>query len=145
VATDDKASDKVEVEETQAPERMWHKPGMVLVLVVVIVVIFVAGLFIGHGGGRYGMNRVVSYRFGGPGGGMMSAQFGANQDHIQGVVTNVNGSSLTIAGDGTTNTVQTTSSTQYIGGNSAAVNDTVSVVGSISNSAFTATRIIINP
>jgi hypothetical protein len=68
-----------------------------------------------------------------------------NQIRLSGVVTAVSDSSFTIAGGGTTNTIQTNSSTQYSGDSKASVNDTVIVVGTTSNSVFTATQVVINP
>jgi hypothetical protein len=68
-----------------------------------------------------------------------------SQSRLSGVVTAVSDSSFTTAGGGTTNTIQTNSSTQYSGGSKAAVNDTVIVVGTTSNSTFTATQVVINP
>jgi hypothetical protein len=70
---------------------------------------------------------------------------GSNQSRLEGVVTKVDGGTLTIAGGGATNTVQTSGSTQYTNATAAKVNDTVIVAGTISNSTFTATQIVVNP
>ncbi|MEI6237107.1 MAG: DUF5666 domain-containing protein [Candidatus Saccharibacteria bacterium] len=66
-----------------------------------------------------------------------------NQIVVNGVVTTINGQSFTIAGNGTTNTVQTNSSTQYSGSTKVSVNDSVTVSGSTNNSVFTATQVVI--
>lgn len=69
----------------------------------------------------------------------------SNGSIVEGVVTAANTAALTVAGNGTTSTVSTTSSTQYQGGSQAAVNDTVIVTGTTTNGTFTATKIVINP
>lgn len=68
-----------------------------------------------------------------------------NTASLQGVVTAKNGNLITVIGNGTTNNVTTNSSTQYIGGNSVAINDTVIVVGEYNNNTFIAQTIEINP
>jgi len=60
---------------------------------------------------------------------------------LTGVVTAVNGSVLTVAGGGNTYTVTTNSSTQWAGGSSAAVNDTVVIEFSGSGNDLTALSI----
>ena len=61
---------------------------------------------------------------------------------MSGVVTAVDGSIITVAGNGTTTKVTTTDSTTYTGDDKpAAVNDTIMVVGTTSGDTFTATRI----
>lgn len=68
-----------------------------------------------------------------------------NQNLLRGVVTAVNGDSFTLAGNGATNTVQTTSKTTYSGGDKVSVNDTAAVAGTTNNGTFTATAIRVNP
>ncbi|MBU6389828.1 hypothetical protein KGQ71_04935 [Patescibacteria group bacterium] len=72
--------------------------------------------------------------------------FGAgneNQQQLSGVVTAVNGNGFTIAGGGSSNTVQTNSSTQYYESQKPVVNDTVSVYGTTNNGTFTATEVVV--
>lgn len=68
----------------------------------------------------------------------------ANYQRIRGVVTAVSGDTFTVAGNGATNSVKTDSSTEYIGGDSVKVNDTVLVLGTTSESTFTASKVYIN-
>jgi hypothetical protein len=68
-----------------------------------------------------------------------------NESRLEGVVTKVDGSTITIAGGGKTNTLTVSSSTQYSGGSSAAVNDTVVATGTTNNGTFTATSVLVNP
>lgn len=75
---------------------------------------------------------------------MGGAIYNSNQVAISGVVTNVNGSSFTLSGNGTTNSVQTNSSTQYSGASKVSVNDSVTVLGNTNNSTFTASQVYIN-
>jgi hypothetical protein len=78
--------------------------------------------------------------------GMMGSKFGtANELRLQGVVTKVDGDTVTVAGGGKTNTVKTSSSTQYSGGSNVAVNDTVIVAGTLNNGTYDATNIVVNP
>jgi hypothetical protein len=71
--------------------------------------------------------------------------FGDNQNRLHGTVTAVNGSGFTVAGNGAVTQVQTSSSTQYHGGNQVKVNDTVVASGTTSDGSFQATDIVINP
>src|SRR5579862_6639659 len=120
-----------------------------LIGLVVLVMVFIAGAAVANhrgviGGGLYGKRGVslIGPRrgMGGLGGGIYSAQ-----NRIEGVVTSVNGSSFTVAGNGSTTDVTTSSSTQYQGGDTVKQNDTVVVYGSLSNNTFTATQVAINP
>lgn len=76
------------------------------------------------------------------GGGQTNVNTG---DRVTGVVTAVDGSSFTLAGFGSTTNVTTNSSTQYQGGNTVKVNDTVAAIGTTSNGILTATQVSINP
>lgn len=67
----------------------------------------------------------------------------SNLVEVSGVVTNVNGASFTVSGNGTTNTVQTNSDTKYINASKVSVNDTVAVAGTTSNGTYTANKIAI--
>ncbi len=124
----------------------WRRPHVLLVAFAVALVVFVVGAAIGHVSDRFGMMRAgVDGRFG-----VRSQMFTggvqySNQLQIEGVVSNVNGSTLTVAGNGATNSVVTNGSTQYTGSSQPKVNDTVVATGSLSNGTFTATQITINP
>ncbi len=77
---------------------------------------------------------------------MTGGKFDSNgQSRVMGVVTSVNGSSFTLAGNGSTTNVTTNSSTQYQGGNSVKQNDTVLVRGTSSSGNITAAQVVINP
>ena len=65
--------------------------------------------------------------------------------HIRGLVTALNGSVLTIAGNGTTKKVTINDSTEYYGAaQPVKVNDSVRIMGTTSGDTFTATRIVIS-
>jgi len=68
-----------------------------------------------------------------------------SSNRAAGVVTEVNGSTFTLAGSGATKQVQTSSSTTYTGGDQVKVNDSVAVIGTTDNNVLKADRIIINP
>ena len=143
-------SDEVKTETKSANLQNYHSqksPMVVIAALVVAAAIFGFGLVLGHVLGRFstvgygGRPPIVpgapNYRAG-----LRSAS--SSKIRIEGVVTAVNGSSITVAGHGATNTVTTNSSTQYVGGSQPKVNDTVVALGSISNDTFTATQISIN-
>jgi len=73
----------------------------------------------------------------------MGQTLNTNQVQISGVVTAVNGQSFTVAGNGSTNTVQTNSDTQYVNGSKVSVNDSVMVVGTTNGGTFTAAQVAI--
>lgn len=133
----------------------YRKPGWLLPVLVFVIVVFLAGLFGGMVAYHHErQNTVLSPRLGemrsgiiqrnrtSDGFGMMNSN---SQNAVSGVVTNVNGSSFTVAGNGSTQQVSTDSSTQYQSGNQVKVNDTVVVYGTTTNNTLTATQIIINP
>ncbi len=60
-----------------------------------------------------------------------------------GVVVAVNSNTIVIAGGGKQTTIDTNSSTTYVGGVKPAVNDTVRVAGTTANSTITATSIAV--
>lgn len=63
-------------------------------------------------------------------------------ERVRGVVTAVDGTTLTVAGNGKTVTVKVTDSTTYTGSSKpAAVNDTIIAFGSTSDGVFTATSV----
>ncbi len=147
-----------------------HKPGVrsiknswiyALLGVLVIVVVFSAGVAAanhhndyyrtgGFLGGAYGTKIIGGGP--GPGGMMVERHIMFNGDTVSGaqgkthgVVIKVNGSSFTLAGNGSTTNVTTDSSTQYHGGNTVKVNDSVIAFGTTTNGTLKATTIVINP
>jgi hypothetical protein len=69
---------------------------------------------------------------------------GTEYSHLSGVVTQVNGDTFTIAGNGTTKTIKTNGDTSYnVTANKVSVNDSVIVKGSKSGDTFTATGVSI--
>jgi hypothetical protein len=126
--------------------RNWLVPAL-----IVVIVLLLAGLVGGHWHERQGFGGVS-----GPGGRSMmhrergflnrgSLNSNSNQNQLSGTVTAVDGSTFTIAGNGASNQVQTSGTTQYQGGNQVKVNDTVIVLGTTSNGTFQATEVVINP
>lgn len=68
----------------------------------------------------------------------------ASTTRVNGVVTAVDGSTITVAGNGTTTKVVVDGSTTYIGDDKpAAVNDTIMAMGTKSGDTFTATRVVL--
>jgi len=80
---------------------------------------------------------------GGPGGyGMMNDTNTTSTTRVSGVVTAVDGNTITVAGNGTTITVKVTDSTTYSGSSKpATVNDTITVFGTTSDNVLTATSV----
>ena len=123
--------------------------------VIIALLIFLAG--IGVANHRQGMVFRSGNIISGPGDlggfrkrGFMAGGFGSKatlngESRARGVVTAVNGSSFTLAGNGATTNVTTNSSTQYRDGNTVKQNDTVVVLGTESNGSLTATQVTINP
>ena len=67
---------------------------------------------------------------------------GTTVTRLTGVVTQVNGDSFTIAGNGTTKTIKTNADTSYsTADKKVSVNDSVIVTGTDSNGTFTATTV----
>lgn len=78
-------------------------------------------------------------------GGMMHDDLASDDSHVGGVVTNISGSTLTIAGNGTTKKVTVNDSTEYYGAaQPVKINDSVQIIGTTSNDTFTASRIMIS-
>lgn len=122
-------------------------------IMALVAVILLAGAFaLGHHAERWDMrpaplNHKMSAMLPPPSFGGQH-RFGSllNSDsRAAGVVTAVNGDKFTVASNGATKDVTTNSSTQYEGGDSVKVNDTVLVTGATSGGQFTADRILINP
>lgn len=69
------------------------------------------------------------------------------QRPVVGVITAVNGSTLTINSSGTSKTVNVSNSTTYVGdgGNTPKVGDSIAVFGTANGDTVTATRISLNP
>ncbi len=146
----------LETEQVNNYERHHKKLQFMLVAALVLMIVFAIGALAGHAASRLQSQRIGGYNSSGPGGGMMrgynanGSGFGmgnqsSNLVRLKGVVTSVNGSTIVIAGDGTTNSITTNTSTQYTGGSQAATNDTIIVFGTTNNGVFTAARVIINP
>jgi hypothetical protein len=121
-----------------------------LAAIVIVVILFMLGAFADH---VVNFNRnhgtAVTTGFVGRGMGFERRGFvgqaiSTNQVEVSGVVTAVNGQSFTIAGNGTTNTVQTNSSTEFTGATKVNVNDSVVAVGTTNNSTFTASQVVVN-
>lgn len=141
-----------EEKPTQVKSYNWHSHHGVAAAVVIVIVglILLAGAFAAGAHARrwdsrpalMGQKRVIGARgFGSRfGGGTFNTT-----DQVSGVVTAVNGSTFTVASNGATKDVITNSSTQYEGGDSVKVNDSVLVQGSTSNNQFTADTVVINP
>jgi hypothetical protein len=120
----------------------------VILVLLVLIIVFGAGIFIGH---RRHTNIVVrsnSYNFR-PGLGEYGGGFGFNSlaasSRITGAVTAINGSTLTVIGNGTTYTVTTTSATKYANNVMPSVDDTITILGGqgSSSSSFTASAIVV--
>ncbi len=133
-----------------------HSSKHKLVLIVIILILMFGSFIFGFGVGRFsknmmGSNRhrfMKSYTYRSSmfnNNNSLSYNANINTASLQGVVTAKNGNLITVIGNGTTNNVTTNSSTQYIGGNSVAINDTVIVVGEYNNNTFIAQTIEINP
>ena len=128
--------------------RNWLVPGLLIIIILLLV-----GM-IAHGRADR-LGRIDGKAFGGGFSTMRGPERGfirtggkiggSNQAQLRGVVTAINGSTFTIAGDGATNDVTTNSSTQYQGGSQPKVNDSVLVSGTTNNGTFTATEVVINP
>ena len=95
-----------------------------------------------------GMGRMIDRfdrdgRGGAFGGGMMGGTTN-NSTMVSGVVTAIDGATLTVAGNGTTKAVTTNDTTEYFGAaQPVKVNDSVRITGTTSGDAFTATRVMI--
>ena len=127
------------------------KMGWYVAIIVAAVIIFLLGMLVDHTVSYRHNNRlmvsnsVMTERVGfGRSGFFGGSSISSNQVQISGVVTAVNSSSFTIAGNGSNNTVQTNSSTQYFNASKVSVNDSVVVVGTTNNSKFTASRVIVS-
>lgn len=155
MADDKDAIDKTKKEDKKAEENDQNnsgsKSGLILAAILAIVVIFLLGALVDHTV-NYNRNHraaVITAGFVGGGGmGFRQREFigqavTTNQIEVGGVVTAVNGQSFTLAGNGTTNTVQTNSSTQFVGASKVSVNDSVVAVGTTNNDTFMATQVVV--
>jgi hypothetical protein len=129
--------------------RNWLVSGLIIVLILLLIGAIAHNHQDSRGFGRKaGAFGAVGMRREGKlmgGGGKFNSTIGSNQNRIQGVVTAINGSTITVAGHGATNDVETNSSTQYQNGSSVKVNDSVVAFGTISGGKFTATQVVVNP
>lgn len=127
---------------------LWYVLGT---LIAVVFIILLAGAFkqtfIRQDTGRF--ERSAGFGFDDrhmTRGGMMGNRYQMNDDdHVSGVVTALNGSVLTVAGNGATKKVMINDSTEYYGAaQPIKVNDSVRIMGTTSGETFTATRIMIS-
>ena len=122
-----------------------------LAALLILFVVFMFGMAAGRfGTGNFGHRQSVFMKgimmSGDRGfGGMMHSGLINSQDRVAGTVTAVNGSSFTLAGNGSSYSVQTNSSTQWQNGRSVKVNDTVMAFGTTNGGVLTATQVVINP
>ncbi len=133
-------------------------------LIIVIILLFFSftfGIFIGRVAPRMNSHRFsnrmgggFSYSFSQPlsssqteylSNGPMGMNQSTNTIEIQGVITAINGQTITIAGNGSTNNITINSSTQYTNGSSLKVNDTILVNAQFSSNQLTAQSVTLNP
>lgn len=144
---DKPALEAPKAESTNPLNPSWRNPWVIIVAAFLLLVLVGFGSVVhrvASADGSFVAKRQVIMAPGGPGMVRGDWSLPAGGSELQGVVTAVNGDKLTIAGDGKTSTVTTTSSTQYLGASSAAVNDTVGVTGTSANGVLTATQIAVN-
>lgn len=131
------------------PDVVWYKPehrpfvltGLIIIFVLLIGVAFAAGHHAWQREGAFGGRQFTSVQFlpngmrtysGDLRGGMMYGGDGstASNTRVSGVVTAVDGSTITVAGNGTTTKVTVSSNTTYSGSaEPAKVNDSITAVG----------------
>ncbi len=133
---------------TEKPSVVWYTPEHKLFVIVGLVIIFVLLLGVafaaGHHawrrdnefGGRvfsnmqYSPRHMQAFGYGLRGGMMGTDGTTTSNTRVSGVVTAVDGDSITVAGDGTTTKVTVSSNTTYSGSSEPAkVNDTITAVG----------------
>ncbi len=134
----------------------WHssKHKLILGLLIVLILMFIS-FSCGFGAGRFSSNFMRVRRHGCIASNISgestlqtnsyNSNLNVNSASLQGVITAKNGNTITVVGNGTTNNVTINSSTQYVGGTTIAVNDTVIITGQYNNNTFTAQTIEINP
>jgi hypothetical protein len=149
------------VQEVAAPRhsRSWVV-GFVAIVVVVYLMLVVAGLWVVHSfvaehrnvGNNLNTQQVGRYQLNWRGDrtfnvwqsnsdGLTTTTTNTTYTQTEGVVTAVNGDSITVAGGGKTQTIKTNSSTTYADDVKPVVNDTVVVVGTKDGDTITATQI----
>jgi hypothetical protein len=122
-----------------------------LLIAIVVLLIFMAGMAVSNhrNGVVFGPSKAIRTQAGGFGprhsGGFGGRTADNGQTRAAGVVTSVDGSSFTLAGNGSTTNVTTSGSTQYKDGNQVKQNDSVIVWGTESNGIISAAQIVINP
>jgi hypothetical protein len=145
--TTDKSPDNDEVKPIY--HKHWFWPALIIIGAVLFVAFMASLLAVGmsarHFEREHGLYHQRYPLMMHKQGGNQSGNFTNNQSRIEGVVTQVNGSTFTIAGHGVTNDVDTNTSTQYSGGSQVRVNDTIVALGTVSGGRFTATHVILNP
>ena len=152
VETKEKSVDKsnaAPVAQSGMQNPLWWVLGTLLAVVFIILLAgaFRQAFYFGGMDGRYdnnhmGFNTVRSDR-GGMRGGMMHDD--NDNSRITGVITAIDGSTLTVAGEGTTKKVTTNDSTEYYGAaQPVKVNDTVRIMGSTTGDSFSASKVMIS-
>lgn len=148
-----KEVDTTEVKQTQPSVGQWtrgHKSVLTIVGLTVVFLLLLCGAFAAgkHAGGRlerpgrFGVGQTTRGVYGQRGSMTNGGGFGrgagfnnagtdsANSTRVSGVVTAVDGSTVTVAGNGTTTKVTVSSSTTYVGSSQPAqVNDTIMASG----------------
>ena len=124
-----------------APE---HRPfvvaGLLIIVILLLGVSFMAGRHVWRRDGEFGGRQFTTMQFvpngvrsydGGLRGGMMRGDgLATSNTRVNGVVTAVDGNTITVAGDGTTTKVTVSSNTTYSGSSEPAkVNDTITAIG----------------
>lgn len=132
-----------------APARRgwWIVISSVVILILAAAALAAAAAYRVSGGG-HGASRPLGIERRIIAGGLSGLQKGAaanGQTRKLGVVTAVNGSNFTLAANGKTTQVTTSSSTQYRGGSQVKVDDTVIATGNTSGGTLDASRVNINP
>lgn len=151
--------------ETNNHNSQYMNKRRLICLAIVIVLLFFSfmfGIFVGRIAPRMHSNRFnnmmgsrytysyqqpmlsnpTSYLGNGP---MRMNRPPANTVNIKGVVTAINGQTITVAGNGSTNNITTNSSTQYTNGSSPKVNDTIVLNAQFNNNQLTAQSVTLNP
>lgn len=137
-------------------KKAWHRGTLILLAggLVVLTLGFCAGWLSGHetyrsrmadkievfgGAGQHGM-----HKFRGTFDNDVNPTDGTVSTRLTGVVTQVSGDGFVIAGNGTTKTIKTTSSTTYsTDAKSVKTNDTVMVKGTQNGDTFTASAVVV--
>lgn len=126
----------------------WIVISSVVILILAAAALAAAAAYRISGGGGHGASRALGIERRlriGELSGLQKGTAANGQTRKLGVVTAVNGSNFTLAANGETTQVATSSSTQYRGGSQVKADDTVIAAGTISNGTLDASRVNINP